>query len=103
VRFGGQAGPSGIRQFSGWESIEHADSDTHAIGQSVSERVWESFAKSHRCGTPVPHVTLVPVVAISGFLNQVGSCRLYESWRKNECLEHSPGMLLQPLLTAAPE
>ena len=64
MRCGGQGvGPSGIRLIAGWESIEDADSDTHAIGQSVSGHAWESLGKSHRSGIPVPHITFVPVVA----------------------------------------
>jgi len=46
----------------GWESIKRADSDTLAIGQSVSARAWEPFAKSHRSGNPVRQITFVTMV-----------------------------------------
>ena len=63
-----------MRRIVKWESINGADSDTLAIGQSASGSAREAVAKGHRNRNAVRQVTLVTIVATDALAGDVRLC-----------------------------
>jgi hypothetical protein len=68
-----------LRRVAERENATRAESDTLAIGQSVSGGVRESVAKSHRCGTTVRQVTTMTMVTLAGRTAGAELCGLCRS------------------------